>query len=166
MEGRIRKRLKLRGYDLVPAISFAEHLSRRGLEVRVIHNEGHRFWKWLGDTHPDLMPEMERRYEKARTARVVIDKKTDITEQILQRVLDGHTLVMCGIDLLNGIKHAILVYGYGDDKQFRCVDPLVGKITMPADELMKFMHTPTGAWCIIASDHGGHERCFLAQSSG
>lgn len=105
--------------------------------------------------YPELVPEMERRYEGARMAGVMIDKRSDITTETFNHVLDGHTLVICGIDLLGGIKHAILVYGHNNDGRFKCVDPLTGRIVIPADELMKSIHTPTGAWCIIASElHG------------
>ncbi len=53
IEGKIRKQLKMKGYDLVPAISLAEYLKKQGLEVEAYHQNSGLFWQHIRDSFPD-----------------------------------------------------------------------------------------------------------------
>jgi hypothetical protein len=156
VEGKFRSDLKLKGYDIIPAISIASYLKKEGFSVFVYHQDSHLFWDHLLKMDPVMYDLQEKRYGYAYAAEIKVDTHTEVNTELLRSHLDKGALVICGIDLPGEIKHAVLLYGAGGD-MISYIDPLSGKQIIPTSELLQMMKTTSGTWCIAVypSDQKG-----------
>lgn len=147
-EGRFRKRLKLRGWDLVPAINIARELKDTGLSVRVRHEDPFRFWNFLHESDPELFQAQQEAHGRSARAGIRVEQGA-ITAQDIYREIDNGSLVIFGLDLGDNIKHAILLCSR-EGEILRAVDPLSGSMEKDAESLLRSAPKEGGAWFISA----------------
>lgn len=146
-EGELFRSMRVKGYDLVPAISLATYARRQGLTVAATIEDGPRdFWTFWRNTDPHMYEAQENAYARARAAGVTIDHNP-VDAEVLKRSLSEGNLLIVGIDMGDGIKHALLVYGWEDGK-FILVDPLSGRRQVPEERLVADMQMEFGKWFI------------------
>lgn len=146
IEGKFRKKLKLKGYDLMPAISIASYLKKEGFSVFVHHQNPSLFWDGLRKIDPILFDLQIERYRYASMAGVNVDNRTEINAEILQSYIDMGALIICGIEFV-GVKHAVLLCEINDRKALY-LDPISGRQLVFIDTLLESMKTSFGTWCI------------------
>jgi hypothetical protein len=146
LEGKLRRKLKMKKYDLIPAVNLATYMKQRGLEVAVFHQDSHKFWDFLRMHNEDIFHQQEAAYTRA-LSHGIKPNLNKITVDDLINALNAGGLIIYGIFLDENIKHALLIYKY---KQgiFHVIDPLVGKRTFTPDELMHAGNLDTGRWYI------------------
>jgi hypothetical protein len=145
-EGKIRKRFKLKRFDIIPPISLARFMKTEGLSVVIVHQDAQKFWRTIGSISDDLLVEQEEAYQRARANGIKPEYRDVKAEDIKNLVRDGW-LIMKGIELSSGIKHAVLIYG-SSGEDFYLIDPLVGKTLKNERELMALGDMDTGRWYI------------------
>src|SRR5947209_6593124 len=145
-EGELVRKLKLERYDIVPAISLAAYMSQQGLVVRVKHQDDHKFWEFLRLRNEDMFLQQKAAFARARQHDIEFDFNPISINDILSEVAKGRLLIY-GITLMGGIKHALLVYKYNDGL-FYVIDPLAGTVTYTEHELMQAGDLDTGRWYI------------------
>lgn len=146
IEGKLRKKLKLRRYDIVPAISLAAHLRVLGLSVGVVHQEPQKFWNFIAHMDDSMLEEQSAAYRRA-TAVGVRPVHLPVTLANIRTELSRDKLIIYGLALANGVKHAVLVYR-SVDAGFLVIDPLAGRQRLGAEELMLAGDLETGRWYI------------------
>ncbi len=147
-EGNLRKKLKLNRFDLVPAINIAMYLQEQGLDVTVRHDFPYKFWNTLASAPEDLAEQMRKKHLVAKERGVEI-KTGEITSSEIVNALDKG-LVILGIEIAGGIKHAILLYRI-NDSIVSYIDPLVGKRAASLDLVLAKARMDVGTWYISIS---------------
>jgi hypothetical protein len=144
-EGDIFRELRARGYDLVPVVSLAAYASKRGYTVTaLIEDSKLDFWSYWRNTDPHMYEAQELAYARARTAGTSIVRRSVSIESMKESLSKGH-LIIAGINLGDGVKHALLVYGW-DKGFFNLIDPLSGMRKVPENELYEEMQMEFGRW--------------------
>ena len=146
LEGKLRKKLKMKRYDLIPAFNLATYIKQRGLEVAVFHQDPQKFLDFLRMHNEDIFHQQEAAYTRA-LSHGIKPHHDKITVNDLINALNTGRLLIYGIFLDENIKHALLIYKY-EQGIFHVIDPLVGKRTFTADELMDAGNLDTGRWYI------------------
>ena len=147
-EGRLRKKLKLGGFDIIPAISLALFMKEEGLVVKVRHDEPRKFWKFIGENFSEeFVIRMQDRHAMAARHGVKAETGAISPEEILGE-LKFEKLVILGTETAEGIKHAILLYGIEPDGKVQFVDPLVGAQVQHIDSLLERARMDVGTWYI------------------
>lgn len=164
IEGEHRKNLKLKRYDLIPAVSLAAHMARKGLDVIVRHENAFRFWDLMQDMGEDMFAQQQMAYDRARRARVNFSA-VRISEDILRSDLAAGRLIVYGVKLTGGIKHAILIYD-SNAEQFFAIDPLTGPVIFSAKRLLDAGDLDTGRWNISVAMRNSHENIEKHEKHG
>lgn len=151
IEGKFHHRMKLKGYDIIPAISIASYLKKQGLRILVYHQKSYLFWEKLLSIDPVMHDLQGERYKYARATGIEVDKHTEINDNLFKSHLDKGALIICGIDLPGEIKHAVLLYNMKNDTVFY-IDPIFGKQITSTEKLVGMMQTSSGTWCIVVYD--------------
>lgn len=146
-EGEIFRELRIRGHDLVPAISLVTYARKQGrLANAVMENGTVNFWDWLRNTNLQMYEAQEEAYAKARATGANISREAVSIDSLRESLGQGN-LIIVGVELGGGIKHALLVYEW-KDRSFLLVDPLSGKRSVPEDQLLREMEMQFGRWFI------------------
>ena len=149
VEGKLRRKLRLRRIDAVPVSTLASHMLASGLSVEVVTESPDKFWRFLRETNLDNYEQQQKAYVHAK--HVGVDFSFDaITPDRIIQMLDNSNLVICGIDLGFGVKHAILLYGYKDG-EFLAIDPMSGETVYTPEKLMQESDLDTGRWIVSVS---------------
>jgi hypothetical protein len=158
LEGKLRRKLKMKKYDLIPALNLATYAKQHGLDVAVFHQDSDKFWDFLRMHHEDIFHQQEAAYARA-LSHGIKPNHDKITVDAMINALNAGKLLIYGIFLDDNIKHALLIYMH---KQgiFYVVDPLFGKRTFTTDELMYAGNLDTGRWYISVGikQNNSHER--------
>lgn len=147
-EGKLFRLLRLREYDLVPAICLADYAAKQGYRVNAVLEDGPvNFWDYWRITDPVVYEAQERAYAHARAAGVNIKRHTKVNGSALRQSLASGSVAIVGVTLLEGVKHALLVYG-SEEGSFEVVDPLNGRHKIPEEVLLQKMSMEFGRWYI------------------
>lgn len=150
-EGRLRKKLKLNRFDIVPVISLASYLKDKGLLVQVRHDDPQKFWKKMDSEFPeDFSAQMRKRHSTASNQGIKIERGAIETTEILN-ALNARKLILLGTETTEGIKHAILLHN-ADGNTVSYVDPLYGELRASIDEIMLRARMDVGTWFISISE--------------
>lgn len=146
-EGEIFRSLRARGYDLVPVISLAAYASKRGYSVTAVIEDGKLdFWNYWRNTDPYMYEAQESAYAWARAAGTSIERRPVNIESMKESLAKGN-LIIAGINLGSGVKHALLLFGW-EDGFFSLIDPLSGMRKVSETELYEEMEMEFGRWFI------------------
>ncbi len=162
-EQQLYYRYRIREYPGVQGSAIAHELSRRGLEVSLVHssenlidNQDEYFSPQLHavilENHLSYINRPDRAFE--------IRTGSPITCDVLRWELSRKRLVIlqCMVEgnadgLHQRVLHGILLYDFDGDTFFIC-DPAYKKTTLTADELKYYMNTPAGRMYISAGLRG------------
>ena len=145
-EGKLRKKLKLHRYDLIPAINLAYYMAQQGLEVNVRHQDSHKFWSRIRLFNEDIYLQLQAAHSRERKYNTKFGFGPISKKDIIDELRNGRLLIY-GTFLSENIKHALLVYKHEGDL-FYLIDPLIGRKTCTEDELIKVGDLDTGRWYI------------------
>ncbi len=146
-EGDIFRELRARGYDLVPVISLAMYASKKGFRVNAVIEDGKLdFWSYWRNADPHMYEAQELAYARARAAGTTIEHKSVSIEAMKESLSEGK-LIIAGINLGSGVKHALLLFGW-EEGFFSLIDPLSGIRKVPENELYEEMQMEFGRWFV------------------
>ncbi len=146
-EGDIFRKLRVDGYDLVPIVSLGAYASKKGYTVTVVIEDGPLdFWEFWRNTDSCMYEAQELAYAQARAAGTSIERLF-ITIESMKESLSAGRLIIAGINLGDGVKHALLVFGW-ENGFFSLIDPLSGMKKFPEQEFHEKMQTEFGRWLL------------------
>lgn len=146
VEGRLRRKLRLRRIDIVPVTGLASYMKEKGLDVLVNHEDPERFWSFLRETNQDHYEQQVKAYDKAKKKGVIFTF-SPITSGLIKAELNKRRLIIFGVTLEGNIKHAIVIHSYKDGK-FETVDPLLGTRVFTEKALIATGKMDTGGWFV------------------
>lgn len=145
IEGKLRKKLKINRYDIIPAICLVMHLRANGLHCVIRHDFPHKFWEKMRQAPEDVAEQIAKKHAVAKKKGVEIQTGPISSEEIIDEIRKG--LVILGIEIGGDIKHAILLYHSEQDNVY-FIDPLRGKSVEKIDSLLQRATMDTGRWFI------------------
>ncbi len=148
-EGRLRKKLKLNRFDLIPAVSLALYLKEQGLIVRIRHDYPEKFWDKLKSFPEDLVEQLHKKHLIAKQKGIVIETGPIEATEVARQLEEGSYLIW-GTETGEGVKHAILLFGISDGN-VSAIDPLIGEVVYPIDILLARAKMDVGSWYIATS---------------
>jgi len=145
-EGKLRRQLKMKKYDLVPAINLAAYMKQQGLEVAVFHQGAQKFWESIRLSNEDIFCEQQTAYARA-LRRGIKPNDGAVTVDAMLEALNADKLLIYGIALNESIKHAVLIYKH-EQGFFYVNDPLAGQRIYSPSDLWRAGDLDTGRWYI------------------
>lgn len=135
-----------------PFSALAWHFAKNNFETEIIHSERNIFKKdnnmLTNDVYEKTMDEYKDFLIKAQQKGTKIINGITINAKLIKDKLEeGKLIILAGVSD-NKYLHAILIYGYNDNKFIVC-DPLYKQKKIKSFyEIEEFVKTPIGSWLL------------------